>query len=528
VLRLVLDEAHQILSDFEFRPQFLKLRELAEFRVQLIYLTASLPIRLESRFLTQACLPPDTVIIRAPSSQPQISYIKLTFNSLNTDKIRLAVDVAHIMTDAIGPTRKGIIFCSTIEEAEKLGSKVASNCVSHSKLPGNVKADNEARWKGGHFQWIAATTGMICGIDDQNVGAIIFVGLGYGLVNLYQGAGRSGRDGTPSWTVVLKSSNTHMAIPKEGLKDDPQCIEESDAWLYAKECRRIGFSLLFDRARISCFDLPNAHFCDFCKPDSELVAKLHSKIIDPPDDYDILDPELMNMDFEGISELADPALMALSCPSSTASFYPSSPPPTSLDLFRFAPTPTTSMQTERRVAYYQATLITKEAKSKMLNAFTKMLFGKCPLCWAYQGILVPRHKDGQWIQCRGPLDRGYMETMGMDRPFKKKIRYPPYLFCWKCHLPQDSFMPPTHPSFVKGQGSKDCPHEDFVVFLVMFIRQNKEWWKRACKAFGMDLNISEDALVKWYTAEDVQGGFNNSIELILWFYMEREKERKEE
>jgi superfamily II DNA helicase RecQ len=37
---------------------------------------------------------------------------------------------------------------------------------------------------------------MICGIDDSNVGVIIFVGLGYGLVNLYQGTGRSGRDGT--------------------------------------------------------------------------------------------------------------------------------------------------------------------------------------------------------------------------------------------------------------------------------------------------------------------------------------------
>lgn len=512
MLRLVLDEAHQILSDFGYRPQFLKLCQLAELKVQLIYLTASLPIRLETRFLAQACLPPDTVIIRGPSDQPQISYIKLTFSPLNTDKIRLAVDVAHIMANVIGPKRKGIIFCSTIEEVERLGSKVGSNCVSHSKLPSNVKAGNEARWKAGHSQWIAATTGMICGIDDQNVGAIIFVGLGYGLVNLYQGAGRSGRDGTPSWTIVLQSSNARMAIAKEGMKDDPQCIKESEAWLHTEECRRIGFSLLFDRARVSCFDLPNAHFCDFCKPDSELVANLRSKIIDPPDDsYDILDPELMNMDFEGIPELADPA----SSHSSLKSFHS-------------APTPgIPSMQIERQAAYYQATLVTKEAKSKMLNAFTTMLFEKCPLCWAYQGILEPRHKDRQWIRCRGPLGSGYMETMGLDRPFKKKIKFPPYKFCWRCHLPQDEFMPPSHPAFVKGQKSKDCPYEDFVVFLVMFIRQEKEWWKRACKAFGLDSNMGEDALVRWYTAEDMQGGFNNSIELILWFYMEKEKERKQ-
>jgi superfamily II DNA helicase RecQ len=249
-----MDEAHQIITESEFRPQFLKLCELAEFKVQLIYLTASLPKRLEAQFLIQTCLPPDTIIIRAPSDQPQISYIKLTFNSMNTNRIRLAVDVADIMTEVMGPDRKGIFFCSTVEEADILGVKYTSNCVSHSKLPFGIKAENEAKWKSGESKWIAATTGMICGIDDSNVGVIIFVGLGYGLVNLYQGAGRSGRDGTPSWTIVLQSSNTYMAIPSKGLKDDPQCIQESDAWLLADECRRIGFSSLFDKARVSCSD----------------------------------------------------------------------------------------------------------------------------------------------------------------------------------------------------------------------------------------------------------------------------------
>ena len=103
VLRLVVDEAHQILSDYEFRPQFTKLRELADFNVLLIYLTASLAKRLEGQFLTRLCLPPDTPIVRAPSDQPQISYIKLSYNTMNTNVIHLAVDVAKTMTEVIGP-----------------------------------------------------------------------------------------------------------------------------------------------------------------------------------------------------------------------------------------------------------------------------------------------------------------------------------------------------------------------------------------------------------------------------------------
>lgn len=539
MLRLIIDEAHQVISEAEFRPQFQKIRELAEFKVQIIYLTASLPKRLEAQFLAQTCLPPDTIIIRAPSDQPQISYIKLTFNSMNTDKIRLAVDVATIMTEVIGSNRKGIFFCSTIDEANTLGSKYTSNCVSHSKLAFGVKAENEDKWKSGKCQWIAATTGMICGIDDSNVGVIIFVGLGYGLVNLYQGAGRSGRDGTPSWTIVLQSSNTYMSIPRNGLKDDPQCIQESDEWLRANECRRIGFSSLFDRARVSCSDIPGAHLCDFCNPDLELIVTLRSKIPDPPvfdppeDNFDNFDYDLSQVDFDSIPELSatalslQPSTSSSHNPTPVSSLYqqtPSSPPLS--DPFCLAPTPgVASMQIERQVAFYKATKSTKDQKSKILNALTTRLLDKCPLCWAYQGILVPRHKERQWIQCRGTGSQGFME-MGFDRPFKKKIRFPAYKFCFRCHLPQDEFMPPSHPSMASGvKGSKDCPHEDFVVFIVLFIRKDPEWWKRACKAFGMTSNMTEAELVKWYTAEEVPGGFNNSLELVIWFFMEKEKER---
>ena len=565
VRRLVIDEAHQILSEEDFRPQFQKIRELAEFKVQLIYLTASLPKRLETQFLSHTCLPPDTTIIRAPSNQPHISYIKLTYSSMNTDLMRLAVDVATIMTEVMGPNRKGIFFCSTINEADTLGAKYTKNCVSHSKLPFSMKAENEARWKSGQSKWIAATTGMICGIDDANVGVVIFVGLGYGLLNLYQGAGRSGRDGTPSWTIVLQSSNTYMAIPKNGLPDDPQCREESDKWLLADECRRIAFSSLFDRARVSCPDLINAHYCDFCKPDLPLIEALRSKIVDPPvfnppeDNFDNFNCDLSTLDFDGVLELSataittslhsavntaasSPSLAVLSkstpsllhLPSSHKSsfssfsspFQPTSSASTSSDPFLFAPTPAApSMHLERQVAYYKTTKSTKETKSKILNNLTTKLLGMCPLCWAYQGIFVARHKDRQWIQCRGPEGQGFME-MGFDRPFKKKIKFPPYKFCYRCHLPQDEFMPPSHPNMASGKkGSKECPHEDLVVFLVIFIRREKAWWERACKAFGLASNMSEPDLVKWYTAEDIQGGFNNSLELIIWFYLEKEKER---
>ena len=118
------------------------------------------------------------------------------------------------------------------------------------------------------------------------MGAVIFLGLGvtYGMNFLYQGAGQSGRDGRCSWAVVLLQDEPHQfAMPHDGLQDgdDPQCLVESRAWLQAHQCRRLGFTMLYDNATVSCADLPDAHFCDFCEPQSKLVVELKKKFIPP-------------------------------------------------------------------------------------------------------------------------------------------------------------------------------------------------------------------------------------------------------
>ena len=63
--RLVIDEAHQALTDHDFRQQFKKLAALASFHVQKIMITASLPHQLESQFMINIGLPLSTKIICA-------------------------------------------------------------------------------------------------------------------------------------------------------------------------------------------------------------------------------------------------------------------------------------------------------------------------------------------------------------------------------------------------------------------------------------------------------------------------------
>lgn len=268
--------ADLILSD----PQFHCLFDYAMFNTQRIFLIEALPKRLQNHFLEQAHLSPNTTIIRAPCDQPNISYIKLTYNTMNMSKRQFVINVANILSTVMGPDRIGIIFCSSYIEADELGSHFTEGCISHSRLPDEQKTNNEAEWKAGRKQWIAATAEMVLSTNSPNVGAVIFLGIKYGMNFLYQGARKSGRDGQCSWVIVLQDEQSQFAMPHDSLDDgDPQCLVESQAWLQANECRRLGFTKLYDDAMVSCTDLLNAHFCDFCKPDSDLMVKLKALII---------------------------------------------------------------------------------------------------------------------------------------------------------------------------------------------------------------------------------------------------------
>jgi len=533
-----------------FRPQFKLLRDHANFYVQRIFLTATLAKRLEQRFLAEVCMPPNTTIIRAPCDQPHISYMKLTYSSMNTNVERFAINVAEILNDVMGKDRIGIIFCSSRTEAEQFGNRFTQGCVSHAMLPEGTKTRNEAEWKAGHKRWIAATTGLTLGVDSPIVGAVIFMGVSYGMNFLYQGAGRSGRDGRPSWAIVLEPSNQYLAMVVRELAGDPECYVESQIWLRADECRRLGFTRLYDETLVSCKDLPNAHFCDFCEPDSPLLLSLKAKIVDPPkpvppkpieDEFDSYGLEdLLGFNLEAIPELGTPLTSTSSSPALpfAGPSYLSLPPtplpspalPSLSEALENAPSPgRPSMQIHHNVAYHRSNQTAFQSGQHTLNTMTTMLLGKCPLCWAYRGVLERRHDSQLWIQCRGPEKRGFVQHMAATRPFKKMIKFPKYQSCWKCHLPQGKLTPPSHPDLESGdKGRKACPHEDLVVLIFMFVRHNEALWDAARIHFGLPSNLGENAMAAWYAQESSPGGFINGVQLMLWFYLQKERERRGE
>ena len=477
-------------------------------------------------------LPLSTRIVRAYSDQPQISYNIVRFSSMNTDEIRLAIDCAKVLETLMDADQQGVIFCTTKNQAKELHERF-TKCSSYSDLPPEDRGHYELILKNHDCRWMAATTGLIQGIDLRNIGGIVFLGMPYGLLNLYQGSGRGGRDGRKCWSVMLCQSNLHLMMDRIRLEDDIACQKEGDEWSSHVGCRRIGFSRLLDGRDMSCAQLPDSHLCDHCDPDSLFMRKIERFIVDPPPptvarapapvtrpnaepDFDSFALDLMAIDVSELDQI--PALTQHPGPS--VSSHPPGPshllPPSIVE---------PAIAILRDTSYYHLMLNTKKKKGLALQALVHMLFRKCVVCWAYQEIIVPKHED-IWIGCQAI--RAYVPHMVGWQAFKKKIRFTEkYQYCYKCQLPQTApYMPSCHPSLESGdRGNKACPLEDFVILLVWFIRHDHAgWWPRASRAFAnLPIDIGEDDFAQWVKRTESNDSFYNGLELVLWFYMERQK-----
>ncbi|KAK0484091.1 P-loop containing nucleoside triphosphate hydrolase protein, partial [Armillaria luteobubalina] len=198
---LVIDEAHQVLSQSQFRHLFEKIKRLAAVPIPHIFLTATLPIHMEHDFLLEVGMPQSTRIIRAPTSHPNISYNLVRFDSNVTARLRLIRDLAKLMEDSfMSQGQIVIIFAQEIPDVEEIADALQCSR-SHSRMNATHRAQDYNAWVSGQVQWMAATTTLTHGIDHPNISVCIFLHLVYGLLYLVQGSGHLLCQGGQSYCI---------------------------------------------------------------------------------------------------------------------------------------------------------------------------------------------------------------------------------------------------------------------------------------------------------------------------------------
>ncbi|KAG6848431.1 hypothetical protein H0H93_000226 [Arthromyces matolae] len=291
VARICLDESHQMLISEEYRSKFAKLGELAQYDVQRIFLSATLPPSLMDHFLTKNYLPNSTLVIRAPTFRPNLRYHVLWIE----ERIHKMADVTkklalQLEASTFSPYSRGIIFCNSIREVDEIATNF-HNVKSHSQMDSAERAHLQEVWfMGGTSKWMVATTGWLHGIDHPNVDAVIFNNLPYGLLNFSQGAGRAGRSGQEANVFLLHSTHQQWLTPGRDTLD-VQLLAPVDDFVRHEICHVKVLTMAMDgeSEQRSCNDIRNAMECDVCNPDHPITvaAKSLLTIRECSPDYDL-------------------------------------------------------------------------------------------------------------------------------------------------------------------------------------------------------------------------------------------------
>ncbi len=200
---LAIDEAHCVSQwGYDFRPPYLKIPEIRDIlpkNTPVLALTATATPEVVEDIQAQLRFGKDAQVFQQSFQRKNLAYVVLP----EEDKLTKLLDILKKVSGT------GIVYTRNRKKTKDIALFLQKNRISadfyHAGLTSEERSAKQDAWKNNRTRIIVSTNAFGMGIDKPDVRTVVHVDLPDSLEAYFQEAGRGGRDGQKSYSILLYS-----------------------------------------------------------------------------------------------------------------------------------------------------------------------------------------------------------------------------------------------------------------------------------------------------------------------------------